>query len=166
MGTRNGSRGVTLLELCFGISIVAVLAGIATPGFHSAIRSAAMRSAAFELAAGLQQARGSSILEGRTGVFCLSDTAGNCLAGQESARAWATFLEGDVSRPLGGRSLPQGLRLRATRSRLQFWPHARAGATGTLTICDERGIAGPRAIVVSQVGRVRMAEAAPGACDP
>lgn len=164
MRTRNGSPGATLLELCFGLSIIAVLAGIATPGFHSAIRSAAVRSAVFEIAAGLQQARATSILEGRTGAFCLSDSAGKCLAGAYSSVAWATHLEADHARPLAGRSLPPGIRLHATRSLLRFWPDARAGSTGTLTICDERGVAAPRSIVVSQLGRVRMAEAAATAC--
>ena len=56
--------------------------------------------------------------------------------------------------------LPAGVVLRASRTPLRFWPDSLAASTGTLTICDERGIAPPRAIVVSQGGRARFAERA------
>src|SRR5262245_41866902 len=77
----NGSHGHTLIELCLGVTLMAVLAGLAVPGFRASLRAAAVRSAAFELAAGLRQARAASILEARTAVFCLSDVTGKCLAG-------------------------------------------------------------------------------------
>ncbi len=50
--------------------------------------------------------------------------------------------------------------LRASRNRLDFWPYALAASTSTLTICDAQGIAPPRAIVISQTGRVRLEDAA------
>jgi hypothetical protein len=56
--------------------------------------------------------------------------------------------------------------LRATRSPLRFWPHAHAASTGTLTICDIQAIAAPRAIVISQSGRARLAPAPAEACAP
>ncbi len=55
--------GVTLIEMVFGLAIVAILAGLATPGFHQSLRASAVRAATYELLAGLQQARGSSIVE-------------------------------------------------------------------------------------------------------
>ncbi|MEJ0087546.1 MAG: GspH/FimT family pseudopilin [Pseudomonadota bacterium] len=165
MHTRNGSRGITLVELCFGLAVVATLAGLAVPGFRADLRAGAVRSAAYELLAGLQQARAGSILEGRTGVLCLSDAAGQCLTAGTQAGHWQVFLEVD-GRPalLAAQSLPPGVVLRSSRLRLSFWPDSLAASTGTLTICDSQRIARPRAIVVSQGGRARVTSPAETAC--
>jgi type IV fimbrial biogenesis protein FimT len=157
MRKRNGSRGVTLIELCFGMAVVALLAGFAVPGFRSALRASAVRSATFELLTAVQQARASSIVQARTAVLCPSDIAGNCLESQLPAQAWTAFLEEDGRQvQLAAHALPAGVVLRATRSPLKFWPDSLAASTGTLTICDTQGIARPRAIVLSQSGRARL----------
>src|SRR5436189_5113960 len=57
--------GVTLIELLFGLAIVAILAGMAVPGFQQTLRAAAVRAATYELLAGVQQTRGGSIVESR-----------------------------------------------------------------------------------------------------
>ena len=69
--------GVTLIEMVFGLAIVAILAGLATPGFHQSLRASAVRAATYELLAGLQQARGSSIVESQPGIDAvIVDAAG------------------------------------------------------------------------------------------
>jgi Tfp pilus assembly protein FimT len=164
MKTRQASHGVTLIELCFGVAIVAILAGVAVPALRPALRDAAMRSAVLDLLTGLQQARARSIVQSRAGVFCLSDAGGQCLGG-ETAEAWAAYLDGGEGRTaLAGGPLPNGLELRATRAKLTFWPDSLAATTSTLTICDRAGLARPRAVIVSQNGRVRLADGALGVC--
>jgi len=155
----NSSQGVTLIELCFSVALVAVLATLAVPGFHAALRGAAVRSAMFELTAGLQQTRTNSIVAARPGVVCLADHTGKCLPGTDSSNGWSAWLDIDGRlQPLAGGILPEGLVLHASRPRLNFWPDARAASTGTLTICDAQGIARPRAVVLSQGGRIRLAD--------
>ncbi|MEO8063339.1 MAG: GspH/FimT family pseudopilin [Pseudomonadota bacterium] len=165
MRMRKGSRGVTLIELCFGLAVVATLAGLAVPGFQASLRASAVRGATYELLAGLQQARAASIVEGRTGVLCLADAAGNCLPDGAQAMGWQAFLEVN-GRPavLAEQSLPAGVVLRSSRARLKFWPDSLAASTGTLTICDARRVAHPRAIVISQGGRARVTNPAEAAC--
>ena len=165
MKTRHGSHGVTLIELCFGLAVVAILTGLAVPNLRAAMRNAAMRSVVLEVLTGLQQARTSSIAQSRPGVFCLSDGEGQCLSGSEPAHAWSAFLEGRGGRTsLAGGPLPHGLELRASRAKLNFWPDSLAATTSTLTICDRGGFARPRAVIISQNGRVRLAEGTAGAC--
>jgi type IV fimbrial biogenesis protein FimT len=157
------ARGFTLLELCVGLALVAVLAGMAVPSFRHGLRNAAVRAAAHALMTGLQQTRATAILESRPGVFCLSDTAGNCR--DSDAVAWSAFLEFDhMTRPIAARALPAGITLRSTRSRVRFSARALASSTATLTICDAQGVAAPRAIVISQNARARFAVASEAAC--
>jgi type IV fimbrial biogenesis protein FimT len=154
-----------LIELCFSVAVVAMVVGLAVPSMRTALRNTAIRSATLELLAGLQQARTGSITEARPGVLCLSDPDGRCVTGNGPALAWSAFLEGrGNSTPLAGGRLPRGLELRATRPRLTFWPDSLAASTATLTICDVAGLARPRAVVLSQTGRVRVVDAAAEDC--
>jgi len=165
MLTKNRCRGVTLIELCFGLAIVAVIAGMAAPGFRSSLRAAAVRSATFDLLAGLQQTRGNSILEARSLDLCPSDAHGNCLAPHTPSPYWRASLETDARpSPASNRVLPAGVVVRSSRSPLRFSPDALGASTGTLTICDEYGVAPPRAIVLSLSGRARLATASPEQC--
>jgi type IV fimbrial biogenesis protein FimT len=160
---RRNASGITLLELCFGLAIVAILAGLAAPGFKASLRAGAVRSAAFEVMAGIQQTRADSIVHSRTGVWCLADAADRCLSADAPADAWRSFLEGE---PAHGstHALPRGIVVRASRTTLRFWPDSLAASTGTLTICDEHGVASARAIIISQTGRARFAAPDPAVC--
>ena len=167
--------GVTLLELVFSMALLALLAGLAIPGFRTSLRAAAIRSASFELLAGVQRARANSILESRPGLLCPTDSAGTCLPAGALASSWRSYLEsapgepdrgepGSAQQDLGGQVLPRGVLVRSSRSPLRFWPTAFAASPGTLTICDLRNEVPPRDIVISQSGRARLAIGSPTAC--
>jgi Tfp pilus assembly protein FimT len=129
------------------------------------LREAAIRTASYELMAGVQHTRASAIVEARPGVLCASDTAGRCLAGAAPAFAWRAFLDdGGQSRDLATHLLPSGITLWSSRNSIRFWPDSAAASTATLTICDALGVARPRAIVISQGGRARFASPAASAC--
>jgi type IV fimbrial biogenesis protein FimT len=153
---KRNSRGVTLIELCFAMAILALVAGMAAPSFRSSLRAAAVRAATYEVFTGLQQARANSIVESLPDTLCPSDAAGICLPAAAPAAFWR------ASRDV--HALPDGVVLRATRSPLRFWPDALSASTGTLTICDMRGVAPPRSIVVSQTGRARLTTASAAVC--
>ena len=159
------TRGFTLLELSVGLALVAVLASLAVPSFRSSLRTAAVRAATYELMAGLQQTRGTAIVESQAGVLCLADTAGICRPSGGPAPAWRVFLEnGSGARTLFTRTLPRDVTVRGSRARIRFSPRALAASAATLTICDSQGVAAPRAIVVSQNARARLAAASDAEC--
>lgn len=163
--SRPGAAGVTLLELCFALGLVAVLSALAVPGLRASQRTSAVRAAAYELMAALHQVRTQSILESRTGALCLSGRDGGCQPTPASGGAWQSYLEGARGpESLGVGTLPRGVVVRVNRSPLRFWPHAHSASPATLTICDEQDVAGPRAIVVSQTGRARLTNAPADAC--
>lgn len=144
-------------ELCVGLALLALIAGVSAPSFRAGQRAAAVRAATFDLLAGLQQVRAGSILEARPGLFCVADAHGLCLGAARAGIAWQSFLEnGAIREPQAGQRLPPGIEIRATRSPLRFWPDTFSASTGTLTICDAQGLASPRAIVISQGGRARL----------
>ena len=158
-------KGVTLLELCCALALVAVLAGLAAPAFRASARATAVRSAAFELMTGLQQTRGNSIVEARPGVLCFMDAARKCLDAAAPAVAWRSYLETEGGAQTAAEvSLPPGITVRSARPRIRFWPSSLSASTATLTICDARGLAAPRAIVISQSGRARFGVPAADAC--
>jgi type IV fimbrial biogenesis protein FimT len=158
------SRGFTLLELCVAMALVALLASLALPSMRSGLRTAAVRTATYELMAGLQQTRGAAIVESQPGVLCLADAAGTCRASGAPAPAWRAFLEVDGSRTLFTRLLPRDVTVRGSRARIRFSPRALAASAATLTICDAQGVAAPRAIVISQTARARLAPAGAAEC--
>ena len=166
MRSHRACQGVTLVELLFCLGLLALLAGLAAPGFRTSLRVAAVRSATFEVAIGVQQTRANSITESRTGLLCPTDSSGNCVAAGSVAAGWRSYLESGGSREeTGGQNLPRGVVLKATRSPIRFWPSSFAASAGTLTICDEAGVAAPRAIVISATGRARTDNGAPGDCE-
>jgi prepilin-type N-terminal cleavage/methylation domain-containing protein len=150
-------RGLTLIELCFGLAIIALLSGLAAPGFRATLRAAAVRAAAHELMTGLQQARAEAITASRPSVLCPSG-GGGCLAASVGAHAWQRSLE-KPAEPGAVHALARGITLWATRSPVRFWPGSLSATTATLTICDDQRVATPRAIVISQTGRARFAAA-------
>ena len=161
----RNTGGVTLIEMLFGMAVMAILAGLAAPGFRQSLRETAVRAATYELLAGLQQTRGSSIIQSRPGMLCPSDAAGNCLPAAAPASYWRWSVEtAGQPPPLEPHALPAGVVARSSRSPLRFWPHALNASTGTLTICDTQGIAPPRAIVVNVSGRARVTTALETAC--
>jgi type IV fimbrial biogenesis protein FimT len=158
-------RGFTLLELCVGLALVAVLATLAVPSFRAALRSTAVRTATYELMAGLQQTRGLAIVESRPGVLCLADAAGECAAAAQAAPAWRVFVEASGgTRAVATRALPADITERGSRALIRFSARALAASTATLTICDTQRVATPRAIVISQNARARIAAASEADC--
>jgi prepilin-type N-terminal cleavage/methylation domain-containing protein len=159
------TRGFTLLELCVGLALVALLATLAAPSLRSSLRSAAVRTATYELLAGLQQTRGTAIVESHAGVLCLADKSGTCRPSGDPAPAWRVFLEEDSgNRTLFTRALPRDVTVRGSRARIRFSARALAASAATLTICDAQGVAAPRAIVISQNARARLAAASDVEC--
>ncbi len=159
------SPGVTLIEMLFGMAIVAILAGLAAPGFQQSLRASAVRAATFDLLAGLQQTRGTSIVVAAPGMLCPSDSAGNCLPAETAASHWRWSVESaGRAIPAEPQALPAGVIARASRSPVRFWPNSVSASTATLTICDLRRVAAPRAIVVNVAGRARVTAAADSAC--
>ena len=155
-------QGFTIIELMVTLAIAAILVSLAAPSFKDIIQNNRMTTQYNELLASLSVARSEAIKRGED-VIALSSNGNNWEDG------WTVFVDTDGD---GAPSAAETIRVGATLSgnnTLRFprdrITYASSGLgsgliTGTFTLCDDRGNAEARGLVVSATGRVRHAIAA------
>jgi type IV fimbrial biogenesis protein FimT len=74
-GPNRRQLGVTLIELCVVMAIVAILYSQAAPAFSAWVQNAQIRTAAESIQSGLQLARSEAIRRNRSVIFWLTSTA-------------------------------------------------------------------------------------------
>lgn len=158
-------RGITLIELLVTLSIAAILLTVAVPNFITFVQNNRLATQANDLVTMLNYARSESVKRNQRITVC-SSTTGSACAGSTT---WETGLlvfadtNGDgvvdggedilqVRQEMeGNNTLRAGIRTRVTYQATGF----SSGFNDTFRLCDSRGTASARAIVVSNQGRVR-----------
>jgi type IV fimbrial biogenesis protein FimT len=171
---RRLDQGLTLVELMTATAIAAVVLGMAVPSFRRVWGVVSVGSGANQMVASLHRARSAAILRNLPVVLCLSADDATCLASPDGyASGWLVFQDAHRRLPLQLESedellhrvrLPQGLSIQGTRAAVTYWPTVQGGTTGTFVVCETRGGADGRSVVVSQTGRPRQTGSAP--CSP
>ncbi len=155
--------GFTLIELMVTLSILAILLSIAVPSYITFIQNARLTGQVNDLVTALNYARSEAIKRGIRVTVCsrLSDTA--CSGTTTWNTGWLVFVDTDGDGVVGGETVLQVRQpLESTNtlnsdtlSRVTYQNSGFVGFGGTLRLCDTRGTANARAIVVSAQGRVR-----------
>lgn len=178
---RIGSQqGFTLIETIVTMVVAAVLLTIAVPAFRGMILSSRLATLTNEMVRTLNLARQEAIKRGVRVVMCPSGDAANCIENGQWEQGWIVFSDND-----GNNSLDAGdgdsvlwvhdglegqVTLRTGNSpftdgnfskTLAYLPSgvSRGGgglATGTFRMCDQRGTDNSFAIIINNVGRVRV----------
>ena len=170
----RSAHGVTLIELLTALTLLAILAAAAAPGFRHMARRAAVLSATHEIMSALHSTRAAAITRGQPGIVCVTGTTGTCLnVIDRPGDGYLAWLDTGADRGrldprdtvLFRSRLPGRISLRGSRTSVTFWPVSRAGTTNTLSICDRDAIAAPSQVIVSQSGRPRLATAPARACE-
>jgi len=170
--------GFTLIELLVTLSIAAILLTVAVPSFIVFVQNNRLATQANDLVTMLNYARSEAIKRNQRITVCSSITGTSCAGSTIWDSGLLVFADtnGDgvvdggedvlqVRQAMeGGNTLLSGLN-RVTYQSTGF----SAGFMGTFRLCDTRGPANGRAIVVSNQGRVRistLADEGLASCSP
>ena len=160
------ARGYTLMELLVVLAIVAIALSVAIPAFSHGREAARSISAEARLLLSLQATLQRAALTGKRAVLCPSADGHHCRRSPDWSAGWIAFLDEDGNREhapaepliLAEAALPGDVRLRSTlgRTRLVFRGNGgNAGSNVSFTLCDGRGAAHARALILANDGRLR-----------
>lgn len=162
----NGMKtGFTLIELLVTLSIVGILLAVGVPNFVTFIQNNRLATQANDVVTLLNYARSEAIKRGVRVTVCSSTDSASCAGSTNWENGFIAFVDNDgdgvvdigeatlqVRQPVeGGNTLRTNSLTRVTYLANGF----SNGFNGTLRLCDARGTASARAIVVSNQGRVR-----------
>ncbi len=167
---RHGA-GFTLVEMLVAVAIAAVLASIGIPSLQSTIEDNQMTSRYNEFLSSLNFTRNSAISQGNSVALCKRNATGNNCAANDAGwqNGWLVFSDknnnGSVDAGeeilLDKSDIDTQVNLQYSRAinRISYSAEGYAkGYAGTITFCDQRGDSFRKGMVISQNGRVRMAE--------
>jgi len=156
--------GLTVLELLVSITIVALLASLGIPALRDLALNSQRVAAANSLVAAIQLARSAAVTRNATTTLCPSDDANSCVPAATAGNRWivAAF---DGSHEIPGAGPGEPLRvidltftgdIISNRAAFEFRPFPLRSTNGTIRLCDPRGGAAQRSIVISTSGRPRV----------
>jgi type IV fimbrial biogenesis protein FimT len=158
-------RGVTLLEAMVVVSIAAILAVLAVPGMLELIWDARQEASAMDMYLHLNYARSESIRRGYRVAVCPSRDGASCLGAAIWESGWIVFADLNSNGIVDGAEtilrahgkLDEGSTMRGSRQRITYQSTGFSpGYNDTLKLCDVRGAARARSVVINMVGRVRV----------
>jgi type IV fimbrial biogenesis protein FimT len=160
------TAGFTLIELATVLSVMAILAGIATPSLAGFLERQRASAATNSLMTHMALARMSAITRNRRAVLCPSADGQHCEAGTDWSVGWMLFTDDDGNRtPDASDEIirvdlePTSRHLRVVsttgRQQLRYLPDgSSAGANLTISICNQRQeLLGQ--VIVNNMGRPR-----------
>lgn len=157
--------GFTLIELLVTIAIAAIVLTVAVPNFITFVQNNRLTAQANDLVTALNYARSEAIKRGVRVTVCSRSTDTACAGANDWSTGWLVFVDADGDGTVGGAQVLQvrqpiesgnTLTSAAAFQRVTYQNTGFSGFAGTLRLCDERGTASARAIVVSPQGRVRI----------
>jgi len=164
---RQRMSGFTLYELSMTLVLIAVLAGLAVPGFSKMIARNRMSTEINALFHAIHVARKESIMRHQVVSICPSLDGETCEPGKDWSAGWIMFNNRDKDEPPridAGEPLLQvhttAKNVRITANRLGFTLRStqKRATNGTIVVCDMASRVTPKALVVSYTGRPRVTE--------
>jgi len=160
------TRGFTLVEMLMAIAIGAMLLSYALPGWMDFVRNQRLKAAQASLTASLAYARGYAIKKHAYVVMCPGNATG-CSGGTDWHNGWVAFEDHNRNRRKDAgetmisqeSSLGNDIQIHSSSQRrilrftsLGFSP----GSNASLWLCDARGHAQGRSVILANSGRIRQ----------
>lgn len=148
--------GHTLTELMAVLGIAAILAAAAVPLFSTLLLDSRMNAAVASAMHAVNLARQFSATRGETMHLCGSPDARACSGTADwSAGLLLADADGRFHQGVGLAGDAGAPRLRSNRATLSFEAGTGFATPATVVVCDRRGAAAARAVIVSKSGRPR-----------
>lgn len=152
-------KGHTLVELLAAFGIVAVIVGAAVPTFANLLQDSRRNAAISTALHAVQLARQLAAIRGEPMRLCGTRDERDCSGHADWSMGLLVADEQDaLRRSLPIRSQARGPQIRSNRSTIRFEAGSGFASPATLTICDRRGAAAARAVIISRSGRPRVSE--------
>lgn len=165
---RRTKNGFTLIELLVTLSIAAILLTVAVPNFIVFVQNNRLVSQANELSGILNFARSEAVKRSSRVIVCSRLDDVTCAGGLVWDTGYLVFvdLDGDgvpnvANDVIRTRAAMEGNNaLRSTRASIVFQANGFSqGSNATFLVCDTRGNANGRAVVLNNQGRTRASTA-------
>lgn len=167
--------GFTLIELLVTVAVAAILLAVAVPSFRTFIQNAQLSNSADGFLTAIQRARSEAITRGDAVLLCRtadpsSDTCGTSGA-NEWSRGWLMYVVRNFTGEINydgsnadhelisrGSPAPEGVTITSDSHGNSWLTYAADGTLGeddtvAYAICDDRGAAHGRLIVIPMIGR-------------
>lgn len=160
----NRENGFTLIELLVTLSIAAILLTVAVPNFITFVQNNRLATQANDLVTMLNYARSEAVKRNQRVTVCSSTTGTSCAGSTTWDSGLLVFVDtanfGVVDAGEDVLQVRQGVEgsntLRTGLTRVTYQSNGfSSGFFDTFRLCDSRGTASARAIVISPQGRVR-----------
>ncbi len=159
------TSGVTLVELLVTVSIAFILLAVGVPSYQALVLNGRRVAVANEFVLALTYARSEAAKRNVPITVCSRATNTTCAGSLTWDNGWLVFIDSGTAGSVDDADLilmvypvlPGGTTLRAgARKRVTFRSTGfSAGFFDTFRLCDRRGSAAGRSIVLSNQGRVR-----------
>jgi len=174
VGKYSRMRGVTLLELMIALLIASVMLTLGIPSFRAVLDNQRLTVANNEMVMTLNLAKSEAIKRVAYVTVCKSNNGVSCTGGSAWNDGWIVFANTGVANlgsiDVGDEVIRINQKLRDSidltpsgtiANFVSFRPSGTVGTsvanmTGTLTVCDERGAAYARGVLLEASGRWRV----------
>ncbi len=166
-------RGFTLIELLITLSVASIMLTIAAPSYRVFVQDSQLIAQSNSFHSAMMLAKSEAVKRSRPATICSSTNGTACNGGAVWSNGWLVFTDTNndgvvdageqiiqVGSPLsGGNALNYNNGARVTFAASGF----AVGFNGTFSLCDNRGAAKAKRLILSNQGRLRT-ETGGGTC--
>ena len=167
-GTQQ-AKGFTLIELIIALSIISILTAYGIPNYRTFKQNQTMTQGINRLSSTISFARSQSIINAEHVILCATQSYTACDGNSQWHDGWMVFADSNRNRSfdasdrmlLHENNMSNGLLAVASihRQKIRFDTTGYAPGTNlTIRFCDSRGAEHGKAIIISNVGRPRIAQ--------
>ena len=161
------SRGFTLIELLVTLSVASILLTMAVPNYRVFVQDSLLLTQSNSFSSAMILAKSEAVKRSSPATICSSTNGATCNGGAVWSNGWLVFADTNVNGVIDAGEIIQVGALLTGGNTLTFAAFADSsrvtyaasgftiGSNGTFSLCDNRGVAMSRAIILNNLGRLR-----------